>query len=212
MAISKEHKKKLFEQYVQDLSDAKNVVVVNQTGVVVEKSGEVRRDVTQSEWKLNVVKKRIFLKALKEAWYQDVDIKDLNGAILALYAHGDEYAPLKSFNKHLKELKKVPDSKSAFELLWGWFDKEWKDSEYVTELANVPSKEELLSKLVWLLNYPVQSFASVVDKISEKVASDAPAEEPKEEKKEEVKEEVKEEKKEEVVEEPKEEKKEETKE
>lgn len=204
MAISKEHKKKLFEQYVQDLSAAKNVVVLNQTGIVVEKSGEVRRDVKQSEWKLNVVKKRIFLKALKEAGYQDIDIKDLSGATLALYAHGDEYAPLKSLNKHLKELNKKPDAKSAFELLWGWFDKEWKDSEFVTELANVPSKEELLSKLVWLLNYPVQSFASVVDKISEKVASGTPAQETKEESKEEIKEEVVEESKEENKEEAKE--------
>lgn len=204
MAISKEHKKKLFDQYVQDLSAAKNVVVLNQTGVVVEKSGDVRRDVKQVEWKLNVVKKRIFLKALKEAGYQDIDIKDLSGAVLALYAHGDEYAPLKSLNKHLKELKKKTDSKSAFELLWGWFNKEWKDSEHVSELANIPSKEELLSKLVWLLNYPVQSFASVIDKISEKVASGAPVQETKEEVKEEVKKEVVEEKKEESKEEAKE--------
>jgi ribosomal protein L10 len=35
-------------------------------------------------------------------------------------------------------------------------------------LANVPSKEESLSKLVWLLNYPVQHFAAVVKSVAEK--------------------------------------------
>jgi hypothetical protein len=35
-------------------------------------------------------------------------------------------------------------------------------------MANIPSKEELLSKLVWLFNYPVQSFTSVLDQIAKK--------------------------------------------
>jgi ribosomal protein L10 len=46
--------------------------------------------------------------------------------------------------------------------------KKWNNGEYVTELANIPSREELLSKLAYLFNYPIQSFACVVDQIAKK--------------------------------------------
>jgi len=35
-------------------------------------------------------------------------------------------------------------------------------------MANIPSRDELLSKLVWLFNYPVQSLTSVLDQIAKK--------------------------------------------
>ena len=38
----------------------------------------------------------------------------------------------------------------------------------MTELANVPAKEELLSKLAYLFNYPLQSFACVVNEVAKK--------------------------------------------
>jgi ribosomal protein L10 len=71
-------------------------------------------------------------------------------------------------NKYLKEFKKDKDSNASYEFLGGFFDKEWKDGNYVDMLANVPSKEESLSKLVWLLNYPVQHFAAVLKSVAEK--------------------------------------------
>jgi len=60
-------------------------------------------------------------------------------------------------------------------------------------LANIPSKEELLSKLVRLFNYPVQSLTSVLDQIAKKKAEGAQEEKKPEEVKEEVQEETKEE-------------------
>lgn len=44
-------------------------------------------------------------------------------------------------------------------------------------MANVPSKEELISKLMFLLKYPMQSLASVVDQIAKKDGEVAPAKE-----------------------------------
>jgi ribosomal protein L10 len=57
---------------------------------------------------------------------------------------------------------------NCFTALKDVFDKEWKDWAYVTELANTPTKEESLSKLVWLLNYPVQHFVATLDQIAKK--------------------------------------------
>jgi len=68
MAITKEKKQDLVKQYVADLQDAKNLVLVKQTWVLVSADTNVRREVRAEDWKFNVVRKRLFLRALKEAW------------------------------------------------------------------------------------------------------------------------------------------------
>ena len=202
MAISREKKQELVTQYVQDLKEAKNLVVFKQSGLSVATDADIRREVRETEWKYNVIRKRLFLRALKEAGYPEVALDQLPWSAVAVYARGDEYAPLKVINKYQKEFKKSKDLDTNFEFLGGWFNKEWKDADYVNELANIPSREELLSKLVWIFNYPVQSLTSVLDQIAKKkvgwwdtapVAEETKPEEPKEEVKEEVSEEPKEE-------------------
>lgn len=45
-----------------------------------------------------------------------------------------------------------------------------KDAKYVTTLATLPSKEELLAKFLFLLKYPIQSFTIALDKIRQQKA------------------------------------------
>ncbi len=168
MAITKKKKQDLIKQYVQDLQEAKNLVIFQQSGLSVATDADIRREVRETEWKYNVVRKRLFLRALKEAGYPEVDLEQIPGSAVAVYSKWDEYAPLKVINKYSKEFDKDKKIDTKFEFLWWWFDKEWKDSEYVNEIANIPSREELLSKLVWIFNYPVQSFTSVLDQIAKK--------------------------------------------
>lgn len=169
MAISKDKKKELISQYVSDLKSAQNVVIVQQTGISVNTSSSVRKGVLEVDGKFNVVRKRLFLRALAEAGYETIDIEQLEGPIGVLYASTDEYGPLKVINKFAKEFVKDKSS-SSFKFLGAWYDKKWHDGAYTTELANVPSKEELISKLAYLFNYPLQSFACVVNEVAKKAA------------------------------------------
>jgi hypothetical protein len=61
---------------------------------------------------------------------------------------------------------------------------------YIDELANIPSREELLSKLVRLFNYPVQSLTSVLNQIAKKKSEEIQEEKSSEETQEEAKEEA----------------------
>lgn len=200
MAITKEKKVTLIQEYVQDLKEAKNLVIIKQSGLPVSTDTKVRRDIRDESGKFNVIRKRLFLRALKEAGYPEVDLSHTPGSVVAVYAKWDEYAPLKVINKYLKSFKKEKDSHASFEFMLWYFDGERKDAEYVNELANIPSKDELLSKLVRLFNYPVQSLTSVLDQIAKKKAEGVQEEKKPEEVKEEVKEEIQEEAKEEVQE------------
>lgn len=178
MAISKSKKKSLIEQYVSDLGAASNAVIVQQSGVWVTTATAVRKTIKAANGRYVVVRKRLFLRAIKEAGLPEVSMDDVPGSILLITANSNEdaFGPLKAVNKALKELKKA-DAWSSYTFL-GWrFEKVWKDGSYVNELANVPSKEELISKLMFLLKYPMQSLASVADQIAKKDGDVAPAKE-----------------------------------
>lgn len=168
MTISKEKKIELVKQYVQDLQSAKNVVVLQQSGLPVTLSTSIRKEVIGAAGKYNVIRKKLFLLALKEASFDAVAESDLDGAVVVLYANEDEYAPMKVVNKYAKQVAGDKELNASIKFLGGWYDKKWHNAEYVTELANIPSREELLSKLAYLFNYPVQSFAAVLDQISKK--------------------------------------------
>jgi hypothetical protein len=95
--------------------------------------------------------------ALKEAGYEDVAESELEGSVVVLYANGEEYAPMKIVNKYAKEFAADKESNTSVKFLGGWYDKKWHNAEYVNELANIPSREELLSKLARLylgVHYP----------------------------------------------------------
>ncbi len=193
MAITKDKKKSLLKSYLTDLEGAKNAVIVQQTAIPVTLANQIRMDLKKADGKMNIIKKRIFLRALKDAGLEEVGVDVLEGPVFALYANNDEYAPLKVINKYLKEFKKN-DKKTALSFIGGWFEKKRQSGEYVDELANVPTKEELIAKLCYLFNYPLQSFACVLSEIAKKESTEVIASEAKqswEVVKEEPKEEVK---------------------
>ena len=127
MAISKDQKKMLIDQYVSDLQSAQNVVIVQQSGISVNTSSSVRKDVLGADGKFNVVRKRLFMRALADAGYETVDLEKLEGSVGVLYAKSDdEYGPLKVINKFSKEFVK-DQSESSFKFLGAWYEKKWHD-------------------------------------------------------------------------------------
>jgi len=168
MTISKEKKIELVKQYVQDLQNAKNVVILWQSWIPVVTSTQMRKDVLAAEGKYVVIRKNLFMLALKEAGYENVAESELEGSVVVLYANGEEYAPMKVVNKYAKEFNADKENNASVKFLGGWYDKKWHNAEYVNELANIPSREELLSKLAYLFNYPLQSVACVIDQIAKK--------------------------------------------
>jgi ribosomal protein L10 len=106
MAITKNQKEHLIQRYVKDLKDANTTVIVKQNAVSVSMASNIRKEVSAQDGKLNVVRKRLFLKALKDAGLEEIGLENLEGAVFALYSKENEFGPLKVINKYLKEFKK----------------------------------------------------------------------------------------------------------
>lgn len=167
MAITKAIKAKLMDDYKRNEEWAINIVALKQFAIPVNEINKVRIELAKVDCKINVVKKRIFWAQMKEFGYWNVELDILEGSIVALYSYWDAFAWLKVVEKFRKEWGKWK-AKYEVNYIWWWFEKEWKDAEYVNNLATLPSKEELVWKLLYLMNYPLQSFVMALDQIGQK--------------------------------------------
>lgn len=174
MVLTKDQKKVTMQQYRECLERANNVVLLEQKKVWVNDTNELRKQMDNSGGMMQVIRKRLFLRVIDELNYKGCDIGKVGNSIVALYSFGDEeYASLKKVADSNKKFKKDKRKDTEFWYLWGFYDKVWKDGSHVAELASLPSKEELISKFLFLLKYPIQSFASVLDQIKDNIADDS---------------------------------------
>ncbi|HCY20706.1 TPA: 50S ribosomal protein L10 [Patescibacteria group bacterium] len=74
MAITKDKKKELLKQYVESLKNAGSTYVIKQNAIPVDVSTKVRKEMKLADAKFNVVRKRIFLKAVEEAGLEKIDL------------------------------------------------------------------------------------------------------------------------------------------
>ena len=86
--------------------------------------------------------------------------KDLEGPTAIAFGIEDETAPARIINNFAKEAE-------ALEIKSGVVDGEYYDAAGVKVLATIPSKDELISKLLGSLQSPITNFARVVKQIAE---------------------------------------------
>lgn len=168
MPLLRKQKIELASVYLKQMQQALNVVVLSMKGIPVNEMNNVRMDLDDAQWQLAIVKKRVLAKSLGDE-FEAVSVDVLEGSVAVLYTHNetDVYAPLKVINKRRKSRKK-DKLEYGFEYVGGWYEKQWKDSLYVGTLADLPTKEELVAKFLFLLNHPVSSFARAMKAIADK--------------------------------------------
>ena len=164
MAKSKAKKIELVAEYADVLSRATNVVVMDQSWLGVNVVNKLRRSLRQVGGSILFAKKKLLLKGAEETSLEKIQLSDLPWSLMLVIANDwdQAFAPLKQVNQSIKDYKKEQlPYKLSF--LWWWMDSKWNDGSQITELANLPTKEELIAKLLYLMKYPIESFARVVN-------------------------------------------------
>lgn len=167
MALTKQQKQDLIKQYAEMLESGKDVVLVEQKGLPVGAVVSFKKELAVTSAQSRVVKKRLLLQTAEKNGKESVDLWILNGSLVALSLENEDFSPLKAVVKMNKMFKKA-GQKYEYSFLGWWYGNVWKDANYVSELANIPSKEELVGKFLYLLKYPIQATAWVLDQIAKK--------------------------------------------
>jgi large subunit ribosomal protein L10 len=150
--------KKQKEQIVADLSEkaakAKSMVFVEFTGTNVSKINEVRRELKKNDAEMKVAKKTLINIALKNNDLS-VDLEQFKTQMAVAFGYKDEISAAKVLDKMSKKAK-------TLKMLAGIVGKEYFDTAAISALAKLPSRVELLGKLVGTISAPISGFANVL--------------------------------------------------
>ena len=163
-----ELKKPIVDEIKAQLDGAKSMVVVDYRGISVADVTELRKQCREAGVVYKVYKNTMVKRAVEGTEFEGV-VKDLEGTNAFAISKDDATAPARILCKFAKNAK-------ALELKAGVVEGTLYDTDALNELAKIPSRDELLSKLLGSLQSPITNFARVIKQIAEQGGEAAPAE------------------------------------
>ncbi|MAF20170.1 MAG: 50S ribosomal protein L10 [Parcubacteria group bacterium] len=146
--ITKEQKKEIVKDLVDKLSRQKTAVFFDYTGLTVSQFHELREQLREQGLDCQAVKKTLISLALAKAGFKDIKARQLPGQIALVFGYQDEVLPAKI-------LYDFSRNNEALKVLTGLVDGEYLENEAIIELAKLPSKQELLARLVNSIAAPI---------------------------------------------------------
>lgn len=151
---TKEQKKVIIAELAEKLKSSKAVVFSDYKGLMVKDMMALRGELRKEGVELKVAKKTLISLALKDAGIE-VDAKKFEGQLAIAISSKDEVAAAKIMAKTAK-------ANENLKIVGGILGIKELSTAEVNALAKIPSKEELLAKLVGSLNAPVSGFVNVL--------------------------------------------------
>lgn len=154
MSKNRQQKGEALQQIEADL-DHKGVVFFSHAGLKVHEMEELRKKLRVEASTITVAKRNLLLLALKEKGYDSTPIADALTGPVAVAVGDDEVSPAKI----VADFGKTHDKISFY---GGLLEQKFMDADKVSQLATLPSKQELLAKVVGTMNGPISGFVNVL--------------------------------------------------
>ena len=163
-----ELKQPIVDEISAQVKDAASVVVVDARGLTVAEDTQLRKQLREAGVSYKVYKNTLMKRAFEGTDFAQLD-DVLEGPSAIAVAKEDATAPARILSKFAK-------TASNLEIKAGVVEGAFYDAKGMAAVASVPSREELLSKLLGSLQSPITNFARVLNQIAEQGgAAEAPA-------------------------------------
>jgi large subunit ribosomal protein L10 len=188
MALTKAKKNEKVKALAQELEHSTSAIIGSFKGLTASKDFELRKVVREAGGAYHVVKNKLAAKSA-EGTKVEAALQGLKGVSSVAYTSGDPVALAKALSGWVKD-----NAEFTFKL--AIVDGKVLNVSEIDALSKLPGKEELFSKLLWLINAPATRLATVINatgrnlavvvnqaveqgKFGAPAAAAAPAEEPK---------------------------------
>src|SRR6185369_14144229 len=162
MAVTRARKIEQVDQLSKDLQRVSTVIVTTYTKLTVAQDYELRKALRSSGAKYAVVKNTLVERAAKGTKVEGA-LKDLSGVTSLAYTSGDPVALAKAISKYAKD-------NPEFTFKAGVVEGRVISIKEIQALATMPSKEEIYSKLLFLLSAPAQRLVTVMNAVGKDLA------------------------------------------
>ena len=158
----KPEKKQDMEALQAELKKAHNVFLTGYEKLTVQQDFELRKTIRGAGASYKVIKNNIGELAAEGTKSADL-LKNLKGMCSIAYTSGDPVALAKALTAYAK-------ANPTFTFKAGMVEGRVIDVSGITALATLPSKEEIFSKLLYLINAPAQRLVTVMNAVGRNLA------------------------------------------
>jgi large subunit ribosomal protein L10 len=162
MPVSRAKKKEQVAALSADLQKVSTAVVATYTKITVAQDFELRKSLRGAGAKYRVIKNTLAELAAKGTKVEEA-LKGLAGVTSIAYTEGDPVAMAKVLTKYAKD-------NPEFTFKAGMVEGRVITVKEISALASLPSKEELISKLLFLMNSPAQRLVTVMNAVGRDLA------------------------------------------
>lgn len=160
---TRETKQRDLEALTQSLQNAKSAMVVSFSKLTVNKDIEFRNNLREAGAKYQVVKNTLARIAAKDTQFEQAT-EHFKGVTAIAWTENDPVILSKAISKFMK------DNADIYTFKTGVVDGRLVDLRQVQEIASLPSKEELISKLLYVLNAQAQRLVTVINAVPRDLA------------------------------------------
>ena len=160
MALTKAQKTKQIDSVKEKIAQQKSVIFVDFAKVPSKEMFSLRKNLKEAGCNLKIAKKTLIRVAFGQSniSFWNKIASSVPGQLALVFGIEDEIAPARIANNFRK-------TNENFKILGGIFEKRFIDQAKVMELATLPSRNELLGRLVGSIASPMASFVRVLDKV-----------------------------------------------
>lgn len=141
-------------EVIDKMKRAQCVVVLDYRGLTVDEVTSLRNQFREAGVEYKVIKNNMLKRAAEELNIEGVE-EYFKGPSAVAFGYEDPVAPAKILCKFVKDVNKT-------EIKGGILDGKVMDAAGITSLSKLPSKEELLAKMMGSMNAPVTNFVGVL--------------------------------------------------
>src|SRR6188768_4036516 len=160
---TRETKQRDLTALTDSLANSKSAMVVSFTKLTVSKDQEFRNSLRAAGAEYQVVKNTLARIAVKGTDFEQAT-EAFKGVTAIAWTENDPVVLSKAISKFMKDNADIYTFKS------GVVDGKLVDLQQLTTIANLPSKEELISKLLWVLNAQAQRIVTVINAVPRDLA------------------------------------------
>ena len=142
------------------LNGAQGVVLVDYRGLTVEQDTQLRKQLREAGVVYKVYKNTLVKRVVAGTEFESI-ADTLEGTNAIAFSKTDATAPARILANFAK-------TANALELKCGVVEGTFYDAAGIATIATIPSREELLSKLLGSIQSPITNFARVIKQIAEK--------------------------------------------
>ena len=155
MALTRASKSEKVKKLAVELEHSTSAIIGTFKGLTASKDFELRKTIRKAGGSYHVVKNKLAERAA-EGSKVEAALKGLKGVSAVAYTSGDPVALAKALSEWVKE-----NAEFTFKL--GIVDGKVINISEIEQLAKMPGKEELFSKLLFLISSPAQRLATVIN-------------------------------------------------